>query len=467
MSTKALERGLLLLVLLALARHMLLALYVHPFADDFSYAAAGMHTELLERLGREYRLWNGRYFSNILVLRGPLILGWSAGLFLYRAVPMLLIALTWAGAYHVIRAIAPGLERQRALIGALFFVLLYLNAMPDASEGIYWYTGAVSYQLPNALALFVGAHWIRGWRRGTGPWWQLVLVSIAVIVISGSTELHMALMLTGHAVLLIFRRRSTGTWDKGMCWVLAVAVGCAVVVGAAPGNAVRAAHFPQRHMMIGTAWESTLQTGRFIGRWIIGTALVPTSMLFIFWHRAVRRPAPSVLHVLDRRWVLLPPVLVVFISMVLPTWSTGMLGQYRTVNAALFFFLPFWFLAVAVWDVQVLSVRSPWVLTRPRPALVLVAVGLMCFALGRDADVTTDLLTGRSKRYFGAMKERYLRIQDAVAHGDTEVHLDPIADPPRSLSILPLSADPSHWMNRSVARYFGDEDLRIVAGPVR
>ena len=65
------------LLALALARYIILAFYVHPFADDFSYAVAGMRTELLPRLWDEYNLWNGRWFSNIMVLRGPLAVSYT------------------------------------------------------------------------------------------------------------------------------------------------------------------------------------------------------------------------------------------------------------------------------------------------------------------------------------------------------------------------------------------------------
>ncbi|MCB0766204.1 MAG: hypothetical protein KDB95_03240, partial [Flavobacteriales bacterium] len=54
------------ILLLALLRHLLLALFVHPYADDYSYAVAGLGTPLVEGLLREYSSWNGRYASNIL-----------------------------------------------------------------------------------------------------------------------------------------------------------------------------------------------------------------------------------------------------------------------------------------------------------------------------------------------------------------------------------------------------------------
>ena len=80
-----------------------MAAYVHPYADDLSYAVAGIRTPLLERLVHEYTSWNGRYTSNLLVLRTPLVLGLQPGLVLYRLCAVFLFVLTWVVALLVWR----------------------------------------------------------------------------------------------------------------------------------------------------------------------------------------------------------------------------------------------------------------------------------------------------------------------------------------------------------------------------
>ncbi len=165
-----------IILALALLRHLWLALYVHPYADDFSYAVASMETPLAERLAQEYTSWNGRYFSNILVLRSPLLLGLPEGLWVYRAVAIALILFTGYAAYHFLCVLLPRAERASVAIGALAFLLLQLHAMPDASEGFYWYTGAVTYQLANVLSLFLAANWVRRMREPDRAsfWWYAV-----------------------------------------------------------------------------------------------------------------------------------------------------------------------------------------------------------------------------------------------------------------------------------------------------
>jgi hypothetical protein len=466
MSSRVVERGFLVLLLVALARHVWLAAYVHPYADDFSYAAVGMRTELSQRLASEYEFWNGRYFTNILVLRGPITLGWELGLPLYRVVPVLLMGLTWWSAFAFIRALfGPALRVRLAVIGSVLFLLAFLNAMPDASEGFYWYTGAVTYQLPNALTLFLAAIWIRHWRgehrMGTG---RMLLAAMLLVIIAGCNELHMTVMVLGHAATLLWRYVVDRRVDRTVFLFFLLAVCCAVVVAMAPGNAVRGAHFPGKHDLWVTFGSSLAQTGRFLLTWELTTLLLPLSFLLVAWFRrwCDAHGIPTWCR-MDRWLAFAIPIFLVFVSMVLPFWSTGVLGQYRTVNAALFLFLPTWAVAWCVWDVQVLRAHWPrWPVLRDGQMPWLAACTAVLFLCwGRDARVTSDLLTGRAARYNTGMMHRFDAIQAAVQEGKEEIVLPPLSEEPRSLIILQPSSNPGHWMNRSMGQYFGNEELRI------
>lgn len=449
------------LALLALARYLWLACYVHPYADDLSYAFVGMRTDLLDRLLQEYRFWNGRYFSNLLVLRGPITLGWEQGLLLYRIVPVLLLLGTWWSAYRFIHAfVGDDLERPAAALSSLIFTLLFLNAMPDLSEGIYWYTGAVTYQLANALTLLLAAAWCRhvrsGWRS---PAWRMAGMVVLTILICGSNELHMAWVVLGHAGLLVWQRVTTGRWNGWVVSLLVLSLACLVMIALAPGNAVRGAHFPQKQQFWHTLFTSLVQTGRFVGTWLFTTLLLPVSVVFLLWFRRWGHiPAWCRMD----RWVALAiPFGTVFVGMVLPYWSTGILGQYRTVNASLFLFLPAWFVALAVWDVQVFRARWSIQLVIPRLTTITLLVCALFFVWGNDRHVTTDLLSGRAARWETAMASRYQQVRGAVQRGDRSLELPPLDPMPRSLTIVQPGPDPASWLNRSLAQYFGNEDLRI------
>lgn len=454
-------------LLLALARHLWLALHVHPYADDLSYAVAGMTTPLGERLVQEYTSWNGRYASNILVLRGPLVLGMELGLWLYRAAAVVLILFTWYAAMRFLRALFPKLPREVVVTGALAFVLLHLHAMPDASEGYYWYTGAVTYQLANALSLFLAAGWVKALRGPTAPslaWY--VRQSLLVIAIAGSNEVHMAFLILGHTALLFREWSLTHKVHRSLVVVLGVAVLCGIVVAMAPGNSTRGALFPLRHDVSRTLMYAIGQTGRFTLQWVF-VLLVPSLFYIAFLRKGVAQGWIGLFTRPLNKWLALAlPFVCVFVSMVVTYWPTGLLGQYRTLNMAQFYFIPAWLFALAVWDQTVFS-KQRWVFEQVRPIHFRWAFVALCTTFlwkGRDGLVTDDLLSGRMARYDAAMSARWRMLTDVRGESGHVVVFGPV-EMPRSLVILPLDTSATNWMNRSYADYFGVAGVRVSSAP--
>lgn len=457
------------LLMIALARYVAVAFFVHPFADDFSYAVAGMRTELLPRLLDEYRFWNGRWFSNILVLRGPLVLGMEHGLLLYRMVPIALLALTWGGAFALIRAISPALERTKALIGASLFLVLYLHLMPDLSEGIYWYTGSVSYQLPGALMLFLFARWIRVLcAEERVPARAVVINAVLAAVIAGCSEVHMVFMLLLHVAVIVLRWRANGRTDRPVATVLAVVLIAATVMILAPGNAGRGGQFPHKHEILRTLGWGALQTGRFLATWILSPALLIVSILFLSISGWLHERSPLLARAFGLRpWILIIVLVVpVFTAMALPYWGTGLLGQHRTVNATLLLFLPLWFVLLTAVDQHWLrpNGRARVLMNaRFRPfAVVLLAV--VVFATGSGGRVSGDLLSGRLKEFDAALSQRYQLIEGAKQQASNEVVLPKLVAIPRSLHYIDASHDPRQWINRSIAYYFEADTMDVRVG---
>lgn len=452
------------ILVLAILRHLALALYIHPYADDFSYAVAGMETPLGERLVQEYSSWNGRYFSNILVLRSPLALGMAQGLWLYRIAAILLMVLTWYAAFHFLRVLLPKVARSITATGALAFLLLQLHAMPDASEGFYWYTGAVTYQLANVLSLILTANWLVRSRSSEQPsllWY--VMQSVLVIAIAGSNEVHMAFLVLGHAAYMLWKWNQEGRWSRPALVLFSLTAVCAIIVAVAPGNATREALFPLRHDAWRTLTYSVAQTGRFTLLWIAVLAL-PSFFFIAFLRKGIERGMIRPFARPLNKWlVLLMPFALVFVSMVVTYWPTGLLGQYRTLNMAQFYFIPTWFFALAVWD-QAVFRKGQWFFAHPSPALVQWAFVLLCTTFlwkGRDGRVTDDLLSGRMARYDVGMMARYSAVSlSSFPTSDRHFDFAPV-EQPTSLVILSLDTSAGHWMNQSYAKYFGVAGVRV------
>lgn len=451
------------ILVLALLRHLLLALFVHPYADDYSYAVSGMSTPLLEGLWREYTSWNGRYASNILVLRGPLVSGIDIGLMLYRMVAIGLILFTWFAGFRLVKVILPAVRAHVAATIALVFLLLYLHVMPDASEGFYWYTGAMTYQLANALSLFFLANWIQAWRdqHELNARWYVVQV-LLILWMAGSNEVHMAFLVIGHGLLVFLFRKQYDPRRRAAIVLLGVALVASLVVALAPGNATREALFPLRHDALRTLVYAVAQTGRWSLNWIL-PIILPSILFLVLLRQGEERGLIGRDGLRWNKWVALAlPFACLFVSMVVTYWPTGLLGQYRTLNMACFYFLPGWFVALTVWDRAVLRsmLPTPRAVQRPWWSWSIVAACCLFLFSGRDGLVTADLVGGHMARYDGDMMQRYATMRQAAQRGEKEVVMDPVHYP-RCLVVLPLDTDADYWMNRSYATYFGVPAVRV------
>lgn len=456
--------ALFVLVGLALARYAAACFFIHPFGDDFSYAVAGMRHGFMGRLRDEYLLWNGRWASNPLVLRGPLVLGLERGLVLYRAVPVLLLGLAWLGWCSLSRAMLPGLSRGDATLAASLLLLTALQAMPDIGEGLYWYTGAVSYFIPASLTLFLLAGWIRAWRSGWGMS-RLFLARQGVLaaVIAGFNETHMVLLVLLHALLLGWHRARQRAWHPGLAAVLLAVLGAGVIMALAPGNAVRAAQFPLRGDAFRSMAWGAAQTARFLVPWLLTLIVLlvavftsaPASWLRerAVWTMRISRPGALMLAAAI--------VLFVFAAMALPYWTTGLLGQHRTVNAAWLFVAPLMLLALLRF-----LLASSWLGASAVPGKVLWGLFFLgVFITGSGGRLSSDLLTGRFARFDAKVRSRYALIEAAKAKGEAALELPGLVDPPATAHYLDAGADPDGWINRSMAQFFGADALRISVQP--
>ena len=387
-----------------------LAQYAHPMGDDWSYARMGMDHGLLPWLKDQYFTWNGRYFSNALVGRGPLTLGIDH-LWMYRCVPVVLIALTWCAYTAFLRALfRDAFTHMQTWAAGLVFTALFLHGMPDLGEGIYWYTGAVTYQLGTCLLLFHLAAffmYLQGRYVLTRVPHIFLNVVLALLVV-GSSEVHMLLLLVIHAVILVVRWRNAKRPTKAE-WVMitTVLLGAAVMYFA-PGNAVRASYFDTKHELWRSLGWSVLQTGRFTGLWLIDRVLFFTFFLYVPLSRDLSRRVP----LFQRSFGLTPltstlALLSVTFLCVFPAyWSTGMLGQHRTLNVAYAFFLPLWFINLTVWTNR-FNYWSAFS-SKPWAIVTFIAIAMIGLFISRNGSaVTSDLFTGTAADFDRQMNARY------------------------------------------------------------
>ena len=229
-------------VVLALAPFLLLCAFNQPFFDDFrnatwlrEHGTWGVQVWL-------FQTWTGRFTTTFLMtVLNPVAYGWLAGV---KVVAATLLLTLWASLAHLLRALrwpplGVGCSRSQAMWAAGLLLALFCNAAPAPFSFLYWFAGALVYQLTligllNFTALALRAGWgPAAGRRRAASWAILPLV----LALTGN-ELTLVQALPVLVLLAVALPRTARPALLG--WLLIGALAGAVAA-AAPGNWVRAA----------------------------------------------------------------------------------------------------------------------------------------------------------------------------------------------------------------------------------
>jgi hypothetical protein len=227
-------------LLLALAPFLLLTAFNQPFFDDFRDAYWTRQHGMMGVQGWLYMTWTGRYTSTVfMTLLNPVTYGWLGGV---KPVTAGLFVAQWLSIAHLMRALfhaalRVACSRTAAFWTAALLLALFCNAAPAPFSFLYWFCGAVAYQVPligllnfTALALRVG------WGRPARPWrtaaWACGWLVLALV----GNELTLVQALPVLAVLGYFLPAAAR--PKLWFWLAVGGVATAAAV-IAPGNWAR------------------------------------------------------------------------------------------------------------------------------------------------------------------------------------------------------------------------------------
>lgn len=461
------------LLALSVAKYLWLARYAHPVADDFCYAAKSAGQSLWDWSHSEWLYWNGRFASNLLMIHGPLT--WFPDMLTgYRLVPILLIALTFLGFWALLHRACQGhLGRGQELMGALVWLALYLNLMPDLGEGFYWYTGAITYQLGNILLLFhLALLFPSGRGRYTAP--LLLLNLLLAVAIVGMDEIHMLMMLGLHMGLGLWRMGTQRKVGSSLLFIPLVAA-ASLLMAVAPGNAVRGAMYADTQLFWYSLGMSALQSLRFVAGWVLSPGLLAMALLYIPLHHRLTSRIPALQRLLRiPGWMaLLLPFLLVMATTFPAYWSTGLLGQHRTINVACLFSIPALFLVLAAALQRGPLRRLAGLAPSAQRMIATMALALIALQATRnELEVHKDLWGGRAAAYDRELARREAQIRAAASDPAMQVVLVRLADPPRTLPSYEEHGALRSWMLHCEARFFGAHEDQVemidpsVTGPM-
>ncbi|HET8963661.1 MAG TPA: DUF6056 family protein, partial [Chitinophagales bacterium] len=446
---------------LLLIPYLYISIYANPVADDLTYSADGKNSNLLTLLIRDYYGWNGRYASNIFVFNNPMVYN---SLIVYKLMPVLIIVLMLISNFIFIRELLNReLDKADEMLISLLLTLLFLHQMPIPSEGIYWFTGAVTYQLATIFTVVYFSFLLMYIHKRIllkSRIIHLFILFFFLVSSIGFNEVHMIALLSFASISLFIVWKNKLEWQRLFTALFIITLLSAAAMFFAPGNEVRASLAPGNHRFFPSLLFSLIQTLRFFLEWSSSLPLLISSVFYYFLHKKIAHIRLfSVSFYLKPFYSGLLLFFVIFIAVFPPYWSTGILGQHRTLNVAYYFFLLAWFINLSVFfnwcETKLLAIRI-WN-NQLKIGLIIILLFSLFFTKN-EYHILNDLFYHRAAFFDLQMKKRYELMHTTK---DT-IFFSPIIDPPKTLFMYDVTANPDDWQNKSYTIYFNCREKVLV-----
>ena len=447
----------LLLVLLLVAAfipYLIASFYSLPFADDFCFGwTASEHISFLQKFLKQYLHWNGRYTSDVLVNLHPLITG---SLWLYHLVSFISIVATPLAFFILIKQWVN--DFLTAVIAALFISLFYLCYQPNITEGVYWYIGMVNYHW-GSLLLVVELALLSKLLKAEGKNLIALALSLLLLIVAvGFNEIGAALIPAYYLAMVIYFKSGTmiQTKQKKNVQILTLHFVVAVIASAfvicSPGNFTRANEFPERFNFVHSFLYAGAQTIRFILRWGVSIPFIALSLLVVVNAHKVHSIALRKVRVAIWLTLLL---LTVFMAAFIPYVATGILGQHRTMNYVLPFFILLWICTLislsahyGIADEQTPETRGVRVYI-----LAIVALVIMSFS-SNGGKIWSDLYFGNFPKYKSEFLVRQAKILQQPA-----ATISSLKNIPNTFQVVDVMSDTTWWVDKCMKRFYTETNI--------
>jgi hypothetical protein len=156
-------------------------------------------------------------------------------------------------------------------------------------------------------------------------------------------------------------------------------------------------------------------------------------------------------------------LLIIFVCVFPAYWSTGILGQHRTVNTAYFFFIILWFINLTVWINYFKNKANINFSLNNTIKLIFVLIIWLDISFTRNGyGAAMDIFYNKARNFDKQMTRRYQIIEQNKETDNEFIYFKPIQEKPNTLFVLDITDNPEHWLNRGYIIYFKSGQKKIM-----
>lgn len=446
-------------LVIAIIPYIFISFYCEPVADDFYYANRAQNNSAFNVLISDYMNWSGRYSASVTGTFNPIVFNSFTG---YKLIPILFIVLNILSFFGFIHCLSNGkLKKSESIICSLLFTLLFLNNMPIISEGLYWYSGSITYffgciLFVNVLTLLIS--FLNQKYMLKNKMIHLIILFFMLFITMGYNEILIIAIMLFFSIMMLTVILKKLQHSRIILYLSIACIIFAAIVLLAPGNFARDDLFSGNYNLWNSLIMSFFQTVRFFFIWVSSLPLLLLSILYYPLNKKLSEQIP----IFRQSFYLKPYIsflllfVVIFIGTFPPYFATGILGQHRTMNVSYFLFLILWFI-----NLTVIYNKNLILLNFNNKILVIIFYILIWGGLmftKNSYHVFDDIRTEACFEYKTQMVERRQLMQ---SNQDT-IYFNPILNPPKTLFILEITKNPNHWINQGYNTYFKKQDKKVI-----
>lgn len=477
-AARLIDRLLAASFVLALVSYGYLGSFSRYMADDYSAPQMIRRHGFLGAQISSYQGWTGR-FSFTFVADFFALIGQATPPFL----PGLLLSLWFAGAVwaiYQICSLAGRISWARVVLFAAFLIFATLETAPNVSQSLYWQTGALTYVAPLIpFSFYVGvvARGVRDWQSYVLYKFGLLCAGILTFVAGGFSDAYVVLQSCGLILFIVAVEIAAGVDFKPRVrpFLIVGLVGSLLaltIVAVAPGNSVRLTYFPK---LLG-GWDILTLTVRysvgFIAKQVLTHPLVYLLSLALPLLIVLRNFSRVTEPRWDRRlctWILLSTPVAVFL-LIMSCIALGVFAMSTMVPERARILLSMVLVCgTMIWSCvagEYLAQDLLVVTSKVRQIIrATAAVTLLLLTVSPLISFFSNLAIRDKARSYAADWDRQdSELKAAQQNGVADLQVKQIGDFQSRIGKGPcdlhLRTDPTFWINRVTAGYYGIRSVR-------
>ena len=437
------------LLIFLLAPFFVISIFNHPASDDFDFSFKTRDYGFWGAQVYRYMNEGGRYFANGIISLDPLVVKayWA-----FKVLPILVLGLFVFSVFYFFSNVFKDYDKKVITRLSVIFFFIYFAQIIEVSSAFYWFTGAMTYQLPTSLTLLFFGTLVKYMREKKLKW--LLLLCLLLIMLMGCNEVTTLLFLVVTIVVwgfLKYQKERIPIFYYVLLLVVLITAGFEFL---APGNSVRATtiDIAKKQPFVHVVLRTGLSALKFFFKWFPLLFLVST---YIF-------PLFKKIKFLDIRLTFLMTLGVLFVAMFPGFWTSDAILPERAQNTIYFYFI---FPGIYFGLVLLNYLQSEFNFELSSGVRKIVFIGILLFSFSNTSiyHVYNDLVAFKAYRYNQEMTKRYEIIENSTEKELVLPALSPRAKPQTLYAepIMGLTNSKYNWKNMELKDYYHKEIIIV------